>query len=193
MKQVILSLKQLKAALVTAGNKDVRYYLNAIYVEVEADFIRVVSTDGSHLSVFHNVIESGSEPFNVIIPRSVIEDLPKSTGEQVTLVQDPDVFTWSLGVIPFTPLEARYPEYRRILVQKPSGQAAHIPVDVGVKLRKLADTATKRGASVRIWQNGEGGAGVTIHGVPEYFGIIMPLRNDYVEKHLSGYPTWLNR
>lgn len=186
-----LNLKQLKASLLTAGNKDARHYLNGVFVELTPSFYRIVSTDGSNMSVFHVQRETNVAPFSLIISRATIEDLPKSTPATVTLKQENGV--WFLGALGFSPVDGRFPEYRRVLSMcaKPSGEASHHAVGAFEAFRKIADSVVKKGASVRIWQNGETASAVTIAGAPEYFGVVMPLNTKHVEKHMSDFPAWL--
>ena len=183
-----LNFKQLKAALHTAPKKDVRYYLNGVFVEVRSGFYRIVSTDGSNMSVFHNAHDDAVADFDMIIPREVIDNLPKQIGLTVSLTQL-DTNTYRLGSTIFTPIEGRYPDYRRVLPKETSGQTAHYPLNSLGAFGKIAATVGKSDARVDVWYNGTFGAAVTIEGHPEFLGITMPYGG---EGKISKYPTWVH-
>lgn len=151
-----LNFKQLKALLLTAGKKDVRYYINGVFLEVRPDFHRLVSTDGSNFGMFHNAVETDCAAFDMIIPRKVIEDLPKQTGATVKLERH-DANTYRLGSLLFTPIDGKYPEYRRVIPKTPTGVVSHHTAESLVIFAKIADTMVKRGAHVRLWHNGDDG------------------------------------
>lgn len=186
-----LNFKQLKAALHTAPKTDVRHYLNGVFVEVRSGFYRIVSTDGSNMSVFHNFEPECAEALDLIIPRDIIENLPKQKGLTITL-KKLDGF-WCLGSTLFTPIDGRYPEYRRVLPKDTNGQAAQLLHEALSLFGKTADLMVKKGAHVRVWYNGDDASAITIADLPEFMGITVPLRKQFLTKmNMDQYPTWVN-
>lgn len=185
-----LNYKQLKAAVYTASKKDIRYYLNSVFVEVRSGFYRIVSTDGSNMSVFHNFDLNCAETLDLIIPREVIENLPKQSAEKIVLEKIGD--DWRLGSLVFKPMEAKYPDYRRVLPKQPSGETAQLLHEALSLFGKIADMTVKKGAHVRVWHNGDNASAVTIAGCDEFLGVIMPSRKEFLTKlNMENYPSWL--
>lgn len=51
MKSITIELAQLRAAMLFAAKRDVRYYLNGVFLEIGVGEFRLASTDGHVLSV----------------------------------------------------------------------------------------------------------------------------------------------
>lgn len=105
------------------ANQDVRYYLNGMSFELEANTIRTVSTDGHRLALAQQPIENGvSEQRQVIVPRKAVLEI-------IRLLQDDDapiqlhLGTNHLRIIEqgfvFTSklVDGRFPDYKRVLPQ----------------------------------------------------------------------------
>jgi DNA polymerase-3 subunit beta len=58
MKIIQIDRNHLRAALHTSSVRDIRYYLNGVCVEVMQGQTRIISTDGTVLSVFRTMIEN---------------------------------------------------------------------------------------------------------------------------------------
>lgn len=77
---------KVKAALIFAGTKDIRYYLNAVYFCRHGDAMLAVATDGHRLTVIHdanaNDVEGDALPkeFGVIIGRDQLAAALKAHG-----------------------------------------------------------------------------------------------------------------
>ena len=93
----------LKALLLAAGKKDIRYYLNGILVNSE----HLVATDGHRM---HVIAHGGDWPHGpVTIPREVVGLAVKAKTLELTLT------TEALGVIAYRPVGSTYPDYLRVL------------------------------------------------------------------------------
>lgn len=75
MQITITDIRKLKAALICAAKKDVRYCLNGVLVEVHAKHILLVSTDGHRLSIIRSTFDADHKAIGhkFIIPREMIE------------------------------------------------------------------------------------------------------------------------
>jgi DNA polymerase-3 subunit beta len=107
------------------AQQDVRYYLNGMLFEVDAESLRMIATDGHRLAVTHSkdrAITNPQEGFHIIVPRKAISELYR-------LLQDGDQ-TLSLelgenhlkitgdGFVFITKLiDGRFPDYKRVLPQ----------------------------------------------------------------------------
>lgn len=91
----------LKAVLLAAGKKDIRYYLNGVHVNKH----HLVGTDGHRM---HVVCHGGDWPHDpVTIPRSACEMAVK--GKTTTL----EITPTAIGPISYQPTGGTYPDYTR--------------------------------------------------------------------------------
>ncbi len=116
METVNIERKALAAAIISASKSDVRYYLNGLLLEVNYDgFVIVVGTDGHRITVCLSAAsDDTNEPFNIIVPHEVISNVLKvDKSSHIPLIIDGDIYT--LGGLPFTPTDGKYPEWRRVI------------------------------------------------------------------------------
>jgi DNA polymerase-3 subunit beta len=102
----------LLAASQCAAEKDVRFYLNGVYVDVKSSTAFIVGCDGHMIGVFKQY--AGDVPdFSVIIPLEVIKKIDKKANT-VELSYEEDKDRWSLSGIRFVPVDGRYPDWRKV-------------------------------------------------------------------------------
>ena len=95
----------LKAVLLAAGKKDIRYYLNGVHVNKH----HLVGTDGRRM---HVVCHGGDWPHDpVTIPRDACEQAIK--GKTAALAITPT----TIGPISYQPTGGTYPDYTRVMAQ----------------------------------------------------------------------------
>ena len=88
----------IKALLVAAAEKDVRYYLNAVCSDVRATDIVAVATNGHILVALPLATDSTIVPGQYIIPRDVLDNLKLAyEGVPITLTIDPATKTVSVS------------------------------------------------------------------------------------------------
>jgi DNA polymerase-3 subunit beta len=187
----IINLKQstLDAMLLIAGKKDVRYYLNGVSLEWNHEKTRAIGCDGCALGVVSQFIEGNEGEGSIILPRDVIERLPKRPKNDaivsITCTGVGDSKKWAIVtggvVINFTPCDAQYPDWRRITHGlKTSGEAAGFNVDYLVAFEKagviMGGGKLRVGSRLRLHHNGRDGALVTLDGLPDFAGVVMPLK-----------------
>lgn len=106
----------LKAVLLAAGKKDIRYYLNGVHVNKH----HLVATDGSRM---HIVCHGGDWPHDpVTIPRTACELAIK--GKTTTL----EITPTAIGPISYQPTGGTYPDYTRVMA---SSTALHGGIEPG--------------------------------------------------------------
>jgi DNA polymerase-3 subunit beta len=180
----------LDAMLLIAAKNDIRYYLNGVYLEWDHERTRAVGCDGHKLAVHYRFFQDNQGAGSIIIPRDVIERLPKRPKNDaivsITCTGVEDSKRWAIvagGVtINFTPYDDKYPDWRRVTHGiKTSGEAAGFNLDYLMSFEKagviLGGGKLRAGGSrVRVHHNGAQGAIVTLDGIEGFAGVIMPLR-----------------
>lgn len=102
----------LLAASQCAAEKDIRFYLNGVYVDVKKTSAYIVGCDGHMIGVFKQY--AGDIPdFGVIIPLDVIKKINKKANV-VELCYEEDKDRWSLDGVRFVPVDGRYPDWRAV-------------------------------------------------------------------------------
>jgi len=105
------------------AQQDVRYYLNGLLVEVEADKFRTVATDGHRLAVCELVPEmEATSGVQVIVPRKGVQELLRLLGdseEPVEVQLTANHIRVALPSLRFTSklIDGRFPDYRRVMPQ----------------------------------------------------------------------------
>lgn len=172
-------MKHLRATALAMGNKDIRYYLNAVYFE--NDYI--VATDAHRLHATR-LPYSLNIPEPVIVPDNIVKLAIATKQPQLTLTHDPAT-GWTLCGINFTPVDSRYPAWRRIL-GKPTTEDA--PTPRGQELinaqymydvsRALQYLGIKKPAFPHPIQGS-----YTLYGhpsLPEFIAAVMPARGEAI-------------
>lgn len=120
-----LQQKQLKrlidAVSFSMAQQDVRYYLNGMLLEITADFVRSVATDGHRLALctLHTPVEGASQR-QAILPRKGVMELVRFLGDSeqpVTVMLGSnhlraltDDFTFTTKLV-----DGKFPDYERVL------------------------------------------------------------------------------
>lgn len=126
-----IKTNDLKAVLLAAGKKDVRYYLNGVHVNSQ----HIVGTDGHRL---HAIAHGGDWPHDpVTIPSDVVELAVKAKTLELTLTPQ------SLGAISYKPLDGRYPDYQRVLPAPTGVVTSERYIDVNPEYWRDAEKAIK--------------------------------------------------
>lgn len=104
------------------AQQDVRYYLNGMLMEVSADYLRVVATDGHRLAMQTESLKAGvSGTTGVIIPRKGVLELSRllSDGEdeELNVVIGSNHVRATMANFTFTSklVDGKFPDYNRVL------------------------------------------------------------------------------
>ncbi|MBD1601866.1 DNA polymerase III subunit beta [Pseudomonas typographi] len=103
------------------AQQDVRYYLNGMLLEVDADVIRAVATDGHRLAMCAMEAHIGqADRHQVIVPRKGILELARLLTEpdgQVSIVLGQHHIRATTGEFTFTSklVDGKFPDYQRVL------------------------------------------------------------------------------
>jgi DNA polymerase-3 subunit beta len=178
-----------RAMLQFAAKKDIRYYLNAICFEVGANGGRMVATDG-HILGCMDIGASLADPVTEtqcgIIPREVFEKIKKpKRGEEHVLqitVSPTDAggqFTVKDGFAVYQGelIDARFPDWRRVVPTEFSGEAGQFDADLLARL-KAAHLELNGSCSPALMHSGQSTACARIGGDTYIAAVIMPIRSD---------------
>lgn len=177
----------LDALLLIAAKKDIRYYLNGLYIEWDRDTTRVIGCDGHKLAIYQNAAPDNAGCGSIVIPRDVIESLPKKCSK-LEFAQISETH-WQIdtgnATIKFTPLDAKYPDFRRVVhglqTAGTTGVAAGFNLTYLNEFEKcgnlLAGSKLKVGNRLRLHHNGDAAALVLLNCVDGFAGVVMPLRD----------------
>jgi len=187
MNQFHIKQNTLDAMLLIAAKKDIRYYLNGVYIEFNDQISRAVGCDGHKLGIFQNAAPDNRGNGSIIVPREVIENLPKKC-DILTFSQISDTH-WEINTgnatIKFAPCDAKYPDFRRVVhgiqTAGTSGVAAGYNLDYLNQFEKcgniLAGSKLRMGNRLRLHHNGDNAALVLLNCVDGFAGVVMPLRD----------------
>ncbi len=200
--KVTLSRDGMRAALLFAAEKDIRYYLCAVHVEATRTTTRVTATNG-HVGAAHQSMQENEldEPtFSIIIPREVVKLIGKVSKEDsiLPLVLEPNgddgylIRDMASAIrLGFDPVIAKFPNVPKIIPTIASGEHAQFnPVYVGL----MAKAATALGAEphqVMFRHNGVGPGLAIVSGRPEFVAVVMPMRSDADGQETTTRPLWL--
>lgn len=173
---ITIPTKYLKAALLAAGKKDIRLYLNGVLIECCADGTRVVATDGTIAAVMRHEVDSPiiMPMASFIVPRDVVEASIKAKRLETTFDCQSGQHIMN-GSLLFTPVDGTFPDYRRIFHKQVSGEASVFNPELFATFGKMAQALGCTPSAVTLHQNGQSAAMVSIVGVPEFAGVMSPL------------------
>ena len=182
----------LDAMLLIAAKKDIRYYLNGVYIEFNDQITRAVGCDGHKLGIYQTAVPSSNTGTgSLIIPRDVIENLPKAgkNTHLISITQNDTGAGWTINTglttVGFTPYDDKYPDFRRVVhgiqTAGTSGVAAGFNLDYLNQFEKcgnlLAGSKLRMGNRLRLHHNGDAAALVLLNCVEGFAGVVMPIRD----------------
>jgi hypothetical protein len=196
MYTLTVSLATLRAARTHTAEKDVRYYLQGVYLDTAAG--KVVATDGHRLFVANARGVKSNYPA-VIVPNETIDAaLKQFTGEyargkslgavDVTVTVDEShlAIGTPTGSVTGKALDGRFPEWRRV-VPKAEDVGEHVPAVLNTQY--LADACEALSIARNVSKKAAGQHAIRIHMRGEFptivtdntigvLALVMPMRND---------------
>jgi DNA polymerase-3 subunit beta len=183
--QFSIKQSQLKALLTLAPKSDIRYYLCGIFVEYNATTTRLVVTDGHKLGILNHHSEDNQGAGSLIIPRDVIENLPKAGKIDPLLIftKEEKAGYWKItgmGIQTiFAQVEGTFPDYRRVCQFTTDGTVANFNYEYLTQFLKVQHLlGGSKTATLNLYQNGNSSALVHLAGVDNFVGVVMPMRAD---------------
>lgn len=184
MKTYEINIKALRAMLPLAGDRDVRFYLNSVMVEVQQTQTRYVATTGAVLGLYSEPRENDtSETIQIIVPRDVVKQLkPNKKMVFGSLVLNDDGTARILNPaseqdIGFKPIDGVFPDYQRVVPKEVDGTAGNYDVEL---LYQFVEVNKALGAKypgmIDLQQNGPTAAALVRLTDPDFTGVVMPYR-----------------
>jgi len=186
-----IDIKALKAATQCAATKDIRYYLCGVLVEFthKPDTAIVAATDGHILFAGLATIaqDAGSAPVpekgaQIIIPIDVCKKVkPTHKNNPFITLSQIGPQQWQLGDILFTPIDGKFPDWRRVVPRYADVHAAaqvpayHQPELLTRALAALRAYRDRPKLTPDLYQRGDNAA-VMHDGTNECVVVIMPCR-----------------
>lgn len=196
----------LKAVARFAGIKDIRYYLNGVYIESSPAETRLTATNGHALASYRHAKPDTEDTeqhnvghcIGVIVPNDIVKTAAAWKAHLLTLtvrlVGNVEVCTLSDGcgaVLEFKPIDGKFPDYLKVIPKAVNGEIAQYNPDY-LALCKAAQgdiLGKKHKQYVCVGFNGTGGPCVVDTGIPELVAIVMPWRVDAP----AEIPAWIGQ
>lgn len=168
-----IEISALKAALIFAAKKDVRYYLNGVCIEWGKLGTRLIATDG-HRAFVCQVDTESNDPAHVIVPTDSIAAVLKLSGKlravECNYAEGKVSFT---GGITATPIDGRFPEIDRVIPTEFSGEVAQFDFEYLGDIGKALKCFGKQAVGT-LRHNGRSAGRVDL--TETAFAILMPIR-----------------
>lgn len=186
--------KELKAVLRFAAKKDIRYYLQAVCVK-QGPFGTILTATNGHMLAVFQADKMPQPEGEAILPRAALEPLQgvkkqredwlhfEIIGANVEVLAGDESRKFS------TVQDAKFPDIFRVIPDLPMGddkpEPARFNVDYLAEFQGASEDLTGKKITPELLQRGNTAAMVDI-GVPEFLGVIMPVRSEGFT-----YPQWI--
>jgi DNA polymerase-3 subunit beta len=182
-----------------APKSDVRYYLNGVLFEVTEAGRFYVATDGHKLVAIREARQETDANGQWIIPRDVVLGIKLQKAGR-NLVEYAELETdgakakldyCSTGTV-FAFADGKFPDWRRVVPSKTSGEIAQYNPDYLVAVRDCAAATAGIGkySGLYMLHNGTG-PGLYQCASHDFIGLVMPLRADKADAYIPA-PTDLH-
>ena len=186
--QFTIYQSQLKAMLNLASKQDIRYYLCGVNVVYNSGLTRLIATDGHKLGVFNFTTmapEDNQGAGSLIIPREVIENLPKNKHDPLLVItKEEKQGYWKITAAGiqtiFGQIEGTFPDYARVCAFTTNGEPATYNFEYLMAfLKTQKELKGNKIEMPEVYQNGGSAALVRLSGVSDFAGVIMPMRTSF--------------
>lgn len=203
--EICIPWTPVKALLNLAGKNDIRTYLNGVWVDRQGAKVILWATNGAALGAYQTEEPSTDGP-DLLIPRHIVEACKGFSGSAVIRKEADGRMTISCAgsTHAWADVDLKGPDWRWVTPRKVSNdKPAQFNVgllDAFVKTRKAlgVPNGTKVDGGVLIGHDGTPGSNmgalVQFVDVPEFSGVLMPLRAEVVSQHLrTDAPEWVHQ
>jgi len=185
--QFTIYQSQLKSMLNLASKQDIRYYLCGVNVVYNSGLTRLVATDGHKLGVFNFTPceDDNNGAGSLIIPREVIENLPKNKNDPLLVItKEEKQGYWKITAAGiqtiFNQIEGTFPDYARVCAFTTNGEPASYNFEYLMAfLKTQKELKGSKTQMPEVYQNGTSAALVRLSGVDNFAGVIMPMRTSF--------------
>ena len=178
---IMLDRNKLKAATrFCADSKDVRLAIHGVLVEASSAGIRLAATDGHVLLVQRAAGEPDTDTWTGIIPSDVIKAALAWKGNKslpiILIPGEPECrLTRATGeALVFVPAPGPFPDYRKAIPKKPSGEASFYDPDLLTRFKRAAEDLGSNLGLFGLLPGGDGPGLVYL--TDDAVGVIMPMQ-----------------
>lgn len=187
---IAIPANKLKAVLLHAAAKDVRFYLNGVFVESSVEHgVILVGTDGNTLFAGKLPDPDIAPLCSLIIPRDVVKQALVGTSATSLLQLDcgGENERPRLGAVTFDPIDGRFPDWRRVVTgtSEPNSLPQYNWAYLDRARAALALWHGKRDCEPTIVRQTASGAAIATAVNETALVCVMPLRAEYVATRLA--------
>ena len=180
---ITIPTSTIKALLTVAAKSDVRFYLNAICIDVRESDTTLVATDGTILLAVPVVPIEPMPAGQWILDRDHAELIKGK--ECMIVVEDGKIkISGKNGLLPFAPVDGKFPDWRLVMPKESSGEMAQFNPELIARIGKAFDLLGAKFPTIH--HNGKNGAKVSSD--CEALGIIMPMAR--CDREFLPLPSW---
>lgn len=160
----MIDSRVIKAAAYFAAKKDIRNYLNGVWIESKDGLkTHVLATDGNRM--FAHTVEGAGKPLKLRLSGATLVAVVTARSFEIT--EDLKVLLPNGAVLPFDKDPGNYPDWRRVVPRETSGLPVAYPLAQLADLEKAFRALKVKPERYRIAFNGHSPAVVTHLDVPE--------------------------
>ena len=174
-----IEISTIKALMLFAGKKDIRSYLNGLHIEQSVNGTLAVACNG-HAIAIARIDSEAHEPASITIDRQYIDNLKSNYAVSFEQVDSGTVKLGVVGTSITVPImEAKYPDWRRVVSAKQTGEQAYFDPEYAALVNKAGQTIRKNKIPYVIQQNGDKPGYCNLYDVVHAY--VMPMRAYYGE------------
>jgi DNA polymerase-3 subunit beta len=187
----------LKGLNVLSAKKDIRYYMNGVFIEITPKGAYFVATDGHKMGIWHESEITAPDTRAHVIPSTLIDQVSKVINKTINLV-DIDLqpmieINYLNNVFKAPAIDGKYPDFRRVIPETINNEIAQFDPEFLAQFKKCACILNSvKQPDIAIGHNGTGNGGSIVdiqNG--KFLGVIMPYRS---KADFSSYkkPLWVD-
>jgi hypothetical protein len=196
MQAIQVNVKYIRSLrhLMASDKGEIRYYLKGVLVKCDKRGKFYVATDGGAMGVYCEPWQDNEEvqECELIIPADVVKAVKPGKVFDHGILHHESGGRYRLAAMngcdfTFTAVDAKYPNWSRVIPTKVSCEPAHYNYDLLADFNACARDGWDARYSVEVYQNGDGPALVK-NGCPHFVGVIMPMRASSSPKESPEVP-----
>ncbi|MBI5206400.1 MAG: DNA polymerase III subunit beta [Candidatus Firestonebacteria bacterium] len=120
--KISVLIDMIQKTIYAVSSDEIRYVLNGIFLTIENNLIKMISTDGHRLAYIDNKIESNSsQDINIIIPKKTLHELSRISANyedkdiEIKISENQVLFTMDSITIISRLIEGKFPDYNKII------------------------------------------------------------------------------
>ena len=186
---MLIDVNTLKALLLFAAKKDIRYYINGVHFEQSTTGTVAVATNGHCLAVAR-LDHDPAEPASFTVPREHLDNVVKGAKGSIDIVPvDATQCTLnsSNGRITVPLCDGKFPDWRRVVTPQQTGERGYYDPEYAAMVNKAGQMVSPSKTAYVIQQNGNSVGYCNLADVIHAY--VMPLRVSY-DKEVISSPNW---